>query len=188
MSRMYIANCSQHDQTFLYKVPESQATYLQDIRAGQQVVLARELTKPDIDAIVEHHARYGMIEAGNAGRTRMVAPLLYSVDRQIALSRIQEQIRRNSEIQVAQGKDSRQLAAVQTNDYVEQQLRDMKLPDTLTEMSMEITEESRDTRTDASPQVAEGIRVTRNEPSDATPSRARRPRRRAADAINQQEH
>jgi hypothetical protein len=86
MSRMYIANCSQHDQTFLYKVPESQATYLQDIRAGQQVVLARELTKPDIDAIVEHHARYGMIEAGNAGRTRMVAPLLYSVDRQIALT------------------------------------------------------------------------------------------------------
>lgn len=178
MTRMYVANCTNQDHAFLYQLPENPATFLQDIGVGQQVVLAKDLSGPDIDAIVEHHARYGMISVDQVGKVRnRMFPLVYSVGRSVPLQKMSDQIELNKAVLVERGKESRIQAAVQSNEYIERTMRDMQLPDRIESLNMEIVEEHRDTTTDNSPEVAEGIRVDRSAPR-GTPSKPTRGRPR----------
>jgi hypothetical protein len=153
---------------------------MQDIGAGQQVVLAKDLSAPDIETIVRHHSVYGLISVEEVGRRReKVSPLVYALGRSVPLQKMHDQIRINESILIRQGKESRELAAVQTNDFLEKKLQEYQLPDRVVGMDFEVIEEKRDAATNLTPEISEGIHVTRSEPSDDKPKQGRPASRRA---------
>lgn len=113
--KMYIANLTRQDQDFIYKLPEGQQR-MQQIPVGRQIVLAGDLNQKDIDAIVVHHARYGMKPVADAVKAKSFTGLCYSIDEPVKLEKMQIGIERNDIVLQERGVQNRKEAAVAINE------------------------------------------------------------------------
>lgn len=168
MPRLYIANGSHQVQNFTYTLPEGSRSIMQEIPIGGQILVAgRELPSPTIDAIIEHHARYGLVSLGEAlGRgVRNFYGLAYQLDRQIPLDRIYELNERFKGRLRAQGQQLRQEAAIASNQFLEEQIfqasaEQGRMPPRVDALEMHVEEISR-SQHDDSPELNEKVRVER---------------------------
>ncbi len=171
MPALYIANATKQEHTFAYRLPERVGEpILQPIRAGGQVRISGDLNQIQIDAIIEHHRIYGMISVEEAARVKEFAGLCYSIDKPISFEKLTQMVEHNDDVLTERGKKMRAEAAVATNEQLEQQIIENRMPDRLQSLEMSVEEVDRDQR-DPTPGLAEGVRVTRTAPA---PTRSRR--------------
>jgi hypothetical protein len=168
---MYIANCTQQVQDFIYRLPETPGPRSQRIDIGSQVQISGDLSTPDIDAIVRQHATYGLVSVDEVDRTKPFVGLCYSVDKPVPVAKIKSAIAHNYDVMVERGKELRKEAAVAT----ESSLVERGAGPAALEMS--VVEETKD---GSDPTFNEGLRVTRNEAPSEPPRRGNRNNRRAA--------
>jgi hypothetical protein len=174
MTTVYVANCTRQAHQFLYQVPEFPAPFMQPIPPGGQIKLSKDLNPIQLDAVVGHHRKYGMVHVDEVARARQFSGLCYSTDKPIKLDRIQELITRNDRVLEDRGRKLRAAAAVAVNAQIENNMFERNMPGTLNEFEMSAVEEDRGDRPDDIEPVAEGVRVTR----DAVPAANRRRGRR----------
>lgn len=123
---LYIGNTTKKTQIFLYRRPGSERPndfmQMEIPPGGQNRVPVRDLSQPQIDAIVNHHAKYGLRSVEEITRTHRgrYIGMCYSIDKPVPLERLQLGIQHNDEILVQFGEDLRQAAAVVTAQAIEQ--------------------------------------------------------------------
>jgi len=176
---MFVANATNQPHDFVYRLPEHAAAIRVPIRAGGQVQLPGDLRLKDVEAIIEQHRLYGMIEAGEIARlgSRPYAGLCYSLDRQTTPERILTLYNHNTSVLVERGKKLRTDSAIAIHENMQQQALEQHLPDPLRALETTVEEIHRDAR-DPSPEINEGVRVANDLPRGVTV--AGKPRRERA--------
>jgi hypothetical protein len=169
--KMFVANCTQQHQDFLYRVPESTSPRLARIDIGAQVQLSGELTQQQIDSIIAQHAKYGLVRADEVDRTRPFIGLCYTIDRPVNINAMKAAVEHNRGVLDARGKKIREEAAIATQNQMAQNDPGLKA------IEATIVEDRKDGGT---PEVNETYRVDPNAAANRTVGR-RRPRRRASD-------
>jgi len=167
--KMYIANCTNQVQDFMYRIPENTKLMKQIISIGGQIQIPGELSTTDIDSIVAQHSKYGFVRVDEIDRTKPFFGLCYSVDKKVDMDKVRRAIVHNQEVLVERGKELRKEAAVAVNNAVEEQTGGLNS----LEMSIEeIDKEGKDS------EINEKIRVDRSADPDTNPRAPRVPRAR----------
>lgn len=162
--KMYVANCTQQVQDFIYRTIGSVTTRTQRIEIGSQVRLSGEFNTEDIDYIVSQHAKYGMVAASsikNGPGSKKFVGVCYSVDKPVAVDSIQIAISLNTQVLIERGRETRQQAAVAVNNIIADQNTSLET------LELSVVEEPKD---GSEPKVAEGHRVTERENPDRSPT------------------
>lgn len=178
MPKLYVANATQQIRQFTYWVAESPRHFVQEIPIGGQVLLAgRELTVLDIEAIIKQHIPYGLLEVGEAlkSRSNSFDGIAYQLDRAVSYDKLLQLVERYNSVLNTRGKQLRQEAAIAASEFIDQQLFQAQAPARLESLELSIEEVNRDQR-DETPEISEGTRVVKghiDEPS-RPPVRRRR--------------
>lgn len=154
MATLYVANCTQQNHQFIYRLPEKTQSVSRDISGGQQISI-NNLSEPDLNSIVEHHRRYGMVRVGEKTDATHATPTVYQVDKPITVVQLQAVIERNHLILQADGRRRRELAGMAISSAIEDNLFRRQLPDRLKAVELSLQEDSQN------PTFAEGLRVER---------------------------
>ena len=197
MSQMYIANPSQQYVDFIYRLPESTNNITQKIPPGGQIRIAARrgnLTPPDIDAILEQHAKYGLIRASDISKRRGYVGLIAEIDKPVNMKQIVDGIKGNREILIERGKEIRKNSAVALNEQIQATIDNQSMPEALRGLEFSVEElksaSVRDTGRGEDSEISrelastgmigEGVKVSRDAPLErpAPVRRARRPRSR----------
>ena len=119
MAKLYIANCTNQVQQFLYRLPETPSARMMVIEIGQQALLAEDLNPMQIESIVGQHAKYGMVAVADIDRTRPFIGLCYQVDKKIDMVKIQRAAEHNVSVLEHRGEELRKISAVAANNELE---------------------------------------------------------------------
>jgi hypothetical protein len=174
---MYIVNCTQQVQDFVYRVVESGGVRSQQIAIGGYIQVSGDLNQPQIDGIIRQHARYGMVAEADVDRTKEFIGLYYTLDKLPKLTKIYDAITHNVEVLNERGRRNREEAAIVTSAAIEQSIP----AGSLKELEMSVVEEKRDGReVTEDPSIAEGFRITRDHKGPPVPETRAEQRRRNA--------
>lgn len=178
--KMYVVNCTQQAQDFVYRLPEAPGVIRQIIAIGGYIQLSGELNQPQIDSVVRQHARYGMVAEEEVDRTKTFIGLYYTVDKPPRRGRMIDAISHNVDVLDARGRQLRQEAAIHTSNIIESNVP----PGSLRELEVSVVEATRNGRdVNEDPSIAEGFRVTHEHqgpPAPETRGEQRRRQRRSA--------
>lgn len=170
--QLFVANATKYIQEVNYRLPEVKGVRTQRIPIGVQTRLGGDLTSKDVDCVLDQMAKYGWTEASAVDRTKPFIGIVYSVDKPVRLNNIKSAMSHNDVVLEARGKKNRDLAAVATNNMVDEAIRATKAAELL-ETTVEIDEIERSGGTDHE-MLGEG-RIVRN---DAKQERAKKGGRR----------
>ena len=166
--KMYIANCTTANQDFQARIPEA-GVVRQLIPSGEQILIPTDLNTLQIEAIVQQHAPYGLININEIERTNNFTGQVYSLDKKVDMDRVRRVLEKNFSVLDARGKKIRQEAAVAVNDAVERQVQNTGAHSTIREMEFSVQEVEKN---GVDTQVNESITVSRTkEPQTASKSR-----------------
>lgn len=185
--QLFIANTTQQFNDFIYTIPERNGNVTQRIAPGGQiriVVKNGDLNQHDIDAILNQHRPFGLIEVSEVGKARGHHPLVASVDKPVHITKVQDQFRRNRSVLVDRGKEMRTAAAVALDAHIEEAMTMNGSGEVLRELRFDVEEIKgaqvldSASRRDGSgmeqalaetPPIGEGVVVTKDEGSDRRP-------------------
>ena len=167
MPKLYVANATPQVHAFTYVVPDDDdgrqfrwQPRVQPIAAGGQIPVAGNLNIKQIDSIVAHHRRYGMVEISEIDRTKPFAGLCYSVDKPIPAARIHQLMNHNLDILDLRGRKMREEAAIAVNNEIEDIMREQRMPGELKAFEIDVTE-VRTPESNSEETVPQRVRVTR---------------------------
>ena len=176
MARLYIANLSRQDHEFQYRIPADEGFARQAkivrINKGTQQQIHGEVPLPVIEAIIEQHRQYGLIEASEVVRTKDFVGLCFSIDKPVNLDQMNYGVDHNSGVLYDRGVKNREEAALAADQAFETTLIDaahrgeIRGSTTVKKLHVETLEES-----DA-PKFGEGITVDHLTPIEGGRRRA----------------
>lgn len=172
--KMYVANCTNQVQQFIYRLPEVPAPRTQVIDIGRQTLLSGDLGQEDIDAIIAQHSKYGfksvseVEQKSNAGERQFVG-LVYS-DKPISVEKIRRALLLNQNVLILRGRENRKAAAVAANDAIQRSDEGTNLG--LKALDLQV-EEIADNK-NPNPAFNEGVRVSSEETDSEVTGRAPR--------------
>lgn len=93
MAKLYIANLGRQAHEFHYRVPAefgwSRQAQIRRIDAGTQQQIHTEAPLPVLEAIIEQHRQYGLIEASEVPKTKDFIGLCFSIDKPVNLDQME---------------------------------------------------------------------------------------------------
>ncbi len=180
MSKLYIANATKQYIDFHFRLPERSDYLKQRIAPLGQIAISGDLSSRDVDAVINQHARYGMIGAHEVNGRMGRHPLIYSENKPVERSTIEAVHKNNTETMVIEGKEIRRIAAVAANNLFEQRLSETGVSANIEEIEIVAQQMSRDPETNDAPQLSEGVTVTKNPEKSEQRNEMRRRRALAA--------
>ena len=139
--QLFVANTTKQIQAFACAVPEMTGIKIAMIPIGQQIPVFGDLNRPQIDAIIEQHRRYGMVSADEVDRTKPFIGMCYSEGKKIPLGKLMHAFDHNREVLEARGAELRKLAAIQVSNQIEGELGRVVQDPTLKAFDVTLTEE-----------------------------------------------
>lgn len=172
MTTLYVANTSKQIHQFIYRRPESQATSPPlEIPPGQQRSIGTNLTDSDVDFIIRHHAKYGMVPAKEAAKTKDFVGLCYSVDKPISEDNLEVAFDHNEAVLNAIADMNRENTAVAISKSLEDTLESTHSPVKIGRVEVEVAQE---TKVGETQKVNAGVEVL---PEGMAPRRGGRARK-----------
>lgn len=162
--KMYIANCTNQVQEFIYRLPEVASIRSQPINIGRQILIAGNIGQEDVDAIIAQHSKYGfqsvqeVEQKSNAGQRPFVG-LVYQMDKPVSLEKIRRVLLLNHNVLIVRGREQRKAAAVAASDAINQQTEGTPLALKALDLQAEETESAKN----PNPEFNEGVRVAAEE-------------------------
>lgn len=169
--QLYIANCTRQVRQINFRLPEVSKNVQQTIPMLAQVRAGSpNLSRPDIDAIVEQLSRYGMVDIAKLGERKdptQQIPYVCSVDKPVPASVITQVDKHNRGTLIMRGKRVREEAAIASSNFIED-----NAPGTLRTLETTVQEEDSGTMTHERGEepVNVGLRVE----GSANPANSRR--------------
>lgn len=93
--KLYIANTSKQRHTFAFRVLETGRLRQIPIEHGSQMLVLDNASSDQVEAVIQHHAVYGLINASNIDQSTAFVGLCYSIDKPVISSVIEKAIRDN---------------------------------------------------------------------------------------------
>jgi hypothetical protein len=169
MPDLYIANCTKQNHVFAYRVPGENGVKSLSIAIGQQSKLPG-LSNAVAGAIIEANSRYGLIEVKEIDRTKPFIGMCYSLDAPVKIDVIIKAMKHNDEVLIQRGRETRQAAAVASNNLIENHLHEAnesnQLNADMRNFEMTIVEEDPKNIKDSNDKVEEGITVNHSADPD----------------------
>jgi hypothetical protein len=106
--KLFIANMTQQQHDFIYRVPGSPRIHRQHIPAGGQVQVHQNDLSAVLEGIVQQHERYGLKPASEVLQRRGFTGLCYSYDTPINVDTFMVAQQQNDTALTDQGLDRRQ--------------------------------------------------------------------------------
>ena len=163
MPRLYVANLGHQPHEFHYRLPAGEGlgdkVHVQVLEPGTQQLIYTEAPRSTLEAIIEQHRQFGIIEASEVIRTKDFVGRCFSFDEPIKSDQLGYAHDRNRGVLFDLGAKRRQELAAAADLSVERHLQDLQrrgvVPGNVRVRAVEteMLEESDD------PQFAEGIRV-----------------------------
>lgn len=118
--KMFVANCTKQARDFSYRLPDKGGR-MQRIEIGQQIQVAGDLSQPEVDSVVDHYSRYGMLSVADARKSRgQFVGLVYSIDEPVKIENMQIVLQKNDDVLTQRGQEQRKEAAVATSAAIMQ--------------------------------------------------------------------
>lgn len=177
--KLYVANCTKQHQTFVYRTLGQTGVKQQPIHIGQQIMVTGrdDLTKREIDYILEQHRRYGIIAVDEINRVKPYAGMCYSVDKPIQIEAIMSALDHNQFVLAERGAKMREEASVAVHNQIERNLSENPEMNTrLRETETTVIEEDKPGH--EQPKMAEGVVVSRDDERLEERGRQRKARKR----------
>lgn len=92
--KLFIANTTKQRHIFTYRVLETGRLRQIPIDPGSQMAVL-DGTSDEIDAVIDHHAIYGLINSKNIDQSQAFVGLCYNIDKPVASSVIEKALRDN---------------------------------------------------------------------------------------------
>jgi len=93
--KLFIANTTKQRHIFVFRVLETGRLRQIPIEPGCQMVVLDDASSEQVEAVIEHHAIYGLINSRNIDQSKAFVGLCYSIDKPVASSVIEKAIRDN---------------------------------------------------------------------------------------------
>ena len=122
--QLYVTNVSSQNHVFTAMVPEKGRVTV-TIPIGRQKPIGRNLNTPQIESILTHYGRYGMVSADEALKDERVVPLVYSLDTPIKQPVIERLMRQNQGLLIKKGQEARRRMAVAINNELDKHIQKM---------------------------------------------------------------
>jgi len=167
--KLYIANTTKQDHDFVYRVPEIDRMFHQPVPSGQQVLVYKEMSTSDVDAIIKQHAQYGLTRVDEIDRRKPFIGMCYSIDKQIPVSKIMYAAEHNDDVLAEQGLEGRKEAAAALSDKLNRESGG-----SLVDLEVQVIEDKK--KGDTTKRFDSTIQVTGNPDK---PRRGGRPRKAA---------
>lgn len=116
--KLYISNCTQQVQDFVYRLPETSGTRTQRIDIGGQIIVSGDLNPTQIDSILDQHAKYGLVSVDEVDRTRPFIGLCFSVDKPVIMDKVRRAMEHNTTVLNDRGRQLREEAAIFVNNQI----------------------------------------------------------------------
>jgi hypothetical protein len=170
MAKLYIANLSKQVHEFHYRVPAevgySRQAQIRTILPGTQQQIHSEAPLVVLEAIVDQHRQYGLIEATEVHKAKGFVNLCFSFDVPVNLDQLNYGVDHNQGALFDQGLRNREEAAVAFDHAVDSNLQDAQHRGEL-RGSAAVRAVSVETLEDAdAPKFGEGVRVDHLQPID----------------------
>lgn len=143
MPDLFIANGTHQHQDFHYRIPEIKQSRQQRIAIGGQIRISGDLTQPQVDAIIEQHRKYGLIDANDILKGRGPCPLAFRVGRHITQDEIIMLTQRNRGELIERGEEMRKDMAQVLGNQLGQAATESGTGAEFAEASVEVIEETR---------------------------------------------
>jgi hypothetical protein len=145
--KLYIANATKQRHEFWYMIPGTSGPRMQPIPPGAQISVSGNLLPEEVDAVVNHHERYGLIRSDGVDKARAFAGLCYAIDKPVPAKTIEKLFVRNQEVLERRAEEKLVAAALANNtvleNKVEQAASDAGRPlPSLGDLEISIAEES----------------------------------------------
>lgn len=115
MVKMYIANCTNYKQSFLYRLPEQKQPYPfeLDLPMRGQAALPHDLPMDILQGIIEAHEPYGLVEDKQVHNVKGFNGLIYRIGAPVDMERVEHVAEKNLEhlTEGVQDRMKQQLAA-----------------------------------------------------------------------------
>ena len=116
MARLFIANLGRQAHEFHYRVPAdigySRQTQMRKIMPGEQAQIYSEAPLPVLEAIIDQHRQYGLIEASEVAKTKEFIGLCFSIDTPMNLDQLHYGADHNAGVLFDRGVKNREEAAM----------------------------------------------------------------------------
>lgn len=142
--KLYVANCTKQNYELHYRITETPAPRMQRVQAGGQMLVAGDLSPPQVDEIIVQLRHYGAVDAKDIDRSKDFVGLAFSVDKPIKADVIGRALEHNDVVLLKKGQDTRRTVAVAINQSIERNLQESQMPETLGEL--EVTADELDSR------------------------------------------
>lgn len=143
MAKLYIANCTKHNQELHYWASEVTRPMRQIVPMGQQVQVFRDAPREELEHIVTQLRRYGLVEAPEADRMKGFVGMCFSFDTPVGEEKIYGVMEKNDVVLDQKSQEYRTEAAVALNAQVEQNLKEMGVSATLNSLEVGLQEEAK---------------------------------------------
>ena len=111
MATLYVANASKQKHDFIYRVAEETSVRRQQIPPGGQITVYQSgAAQHVLAAIVEQHARYGLVDVADIDRRKPFVGLCYSFDKPIKVDKIMQADEHNSYVLQEQSQEARKVS------------------------------------------------------------------------------
>lgn len=157
MTKLYVANTTKQNHLFAYRDPKTNGIVTQPIPIGQQILVGNKEWKPEEAAkIIDHHSRYGMIEATLISRKRGFVGMCYRLDKAVDLSQFEAMLDGNDAALNQRASDRREEVAEMIKHNMDQVLSEAGATDNpIQRVEIETIEDTQK----GVPSISEGIEV-----------------------------
>jgi hypothetical protein len=112
--KLYIANTTKQRQIFAYRKLETGRLIQIPINHGDQMMVLEGSTE-EVEAVIQHHQVYGLIDSTKIDQSQVFIGLCYSVNKPVSASVIEKTIRDN-DVHLTRGAHGRRQASVAALD------------------------------------------------------------------------
>ena len=95
--KLYVANTTKQRHIFSFRVLETGRLRQIPIAHGSQMLVLDNASREEIDAVIQHHQVYGLVDSSKIDQSKSFVGLCYSVDKPVSASVIEKTIRDNDD-------------------------------------------------------------------------------------------
>lgn len=123
MTKLYVANTTKKRFAFEFRRPETGRMLMRNIEAGAQLMVL-DTDNFEIDAIINHFGRYGMIDASKIDQSQAFIGLCYAIDKPVKHSVLVKALKDNDNHLDRAGHERRKVQLASTEDQLRRNKRE----------------------------------------------------------------